>query len=129
MSTFGVISNPTAGSGRGAKWSAQALALLAARGHKVRDLSRGTWAASLDHARERHRDLDALVVVGGDGMVHLGIQACAETKMPLGIIAAGSGNDNAASLGLPIYDISASIDAIELGLEGQITTVDLGRVD
>lgn len=135
MSTLGVISNPTAGSGRGAKWSAQALALLTARGHKVRDLSRGSWAASLDHAhslklaRERHHDLDALVVVGGDGMVHLGVQACAETSMPLGIIAAGSGNDNAASLGLPIHDISASIDAIEDGLDGQIATIDVGRAD
>lgn len=129
MSTLGVISNPTAGSGRGAKWAAQALALLAARGHKVRDLSRGSWPASLDHARERHRDLDAIVVVGGDGMVHLGLQACAESSMPLGIIAAGSGNDNAASLGLPIHDIAASIDAIEAGLEGDIAQVDLGRAD
>src|SRR5690554_7542709 len=135
MSTLGVISNPTAGSGRGAKWSAQALALLAARGHKVRDLSRGSWAASLDHAyslrlaRERHRDLDALIVVGGDGMVHLGIQACAETSMPLGIIAAGSGNANAASLGLPIHDIAASIDSIEAGLDGEIARIDLGRAD
>ena len=135
MSTLGVISNPTAGSGRGAKWASQALALLAARGHKVRDLSRGSWAASLDHAhslqlaRERHRDLDALVVVGGDGMVHLGIQACAETSMPLGIIAAGSGNDNAASLGLPIHDIAAAIDSIEAGLDGEIAHIDLGRAD
>lgn len=129
MSTLGVISNPTAGSGRGAKWSAQALALLAGRGHQVRDLSRGSWSASLDYARERHRDLDALVVVGGDGMVHLGVQACAETSMPLGIIAAGSGNDNAASLGLPIHDISASIDAIERGLAGDQAVMDLGRVD
>lgn len=129
MRTLGVISNPTAGSGRGAKWSAQALALLAARGHKIRDLSRGSWAASLDHARERHRDLDALIVVGGDGMVHLGIQACAETSMPLGIIAAGSGNDNAASLGLPIHDIAASIDSIEAGLDGEIARIDLGRAD
>lgn len=129
MSTLGVISNPTAGSGRGAKWSAQAMAQLAARGHQVRDLSRGSWAASLDYAREHHHDLDALVVVGGDGMVHLGVQACAQTQLPLGIIAAGSGNDNAASLGLPIHDISASIDTLESGLDGAIATVDVGLAE
>ncbi|MFV0634154.1 diacylglycerol/lipid kinase family protein [Demequina sp.] len=129
MSTLGVITNPTSGSGRGEAWGAQALALLAARGHRVQDLSRGSWAASLEEARRRHRDLDALVVVGGDGMAHLGVQACAGTKMPLGIVAAGSGNDVAASLGLPQYDIPAAIDVIERGLEGDVAHMDLGRMD
>ncbi|MFW7415154.1 diacylglycerol/lipid kinase family protein [Demequina sp. SO4-18] len=129
MTTVGVISNPTSGSGRGARSAAETLSLLAARGHRVRDLSMGSWSASLDHARERHRDLDALIVVGGDGMAHLGIQACAETRLPLGIVAAGSGNDVALSLGLPVYDIPASVAAIERGLEGDVVRVDLGRVD
>ncbi|GIG54585.1 diacylglycerol/lipid kinase family protein [Demequina activiva] len=129
MSTLGVITNPTSGSGRGARWGAEALALLATRGHQVQDLSRGSWAASLAEARRRHRDLDALVVVGGDGMVHLGIQACAGSRLPLGIVAAGSGNDVATSLGLPLHDIEASVGAIERGLEGARARMDLGRVD
>ncbi|MFW2514282.1 diacylglycerol/lipid kinase family protein [Demequina sp. SO4-13] len=129
MTTVGVISNPTAGSGRGAKSAAQTLALLAAGRHRVRDLSMGTWSASLDHARESQGDLDALVVVGGDGMAHLGVQACAETELPLGIVAAGSGNDAAMSLGLPVHDVPAAVAAIERGLEGDVVRVDLGRVD
>lgn len=129
MATLGIVSNPTAGSGRGARWAAQALALLAARGHKIHDLSRGSWSASLDYVRQDRPELDALVVIGGDGMVHLGIQACAETSMPLGIIAAGSGNDNAASLGLPIHDIAASIDALEAGLGGEVAHIDLGKAE
>ncbi|WP_084103739.1 diacylglycerol kinase family protein [Demequina sp. NBRC 110056] len=129
MTTLGVITNPTAGSGRGQRWGAEALALLAARGHRVRDLSRGTWAASLEEARGRHRDLDALVVVGGDGMVHLGVQACAGTRLPLGIVAAGSGNDAASSLGLPIHDVQGAVDAIERGLDGDVARIDLGRID
>ena len=36
---------------------------------------------------------DALVVVGGDGMVHLGVNAAAGTGVPLGIVPAGTGND------------------------------------
>ena len=52
-----------------------------------------------------HRDsLDALVVVGGDGMAHLGAQVCAEHRLPLGIMAAGSGDDVASSLRLPRHD-------------------------
>ncbi len=129
MSTLGVISNPTSGSGRGAKLAAHTIALLATRGHKVRDLSRGSWSASLDWAREGHRDLDALVVVGGDGTVHLGLQACVPAGLPLGIVAAGSGNDIAASLGLPIHDIPASVAAIESGLDGSTAMMDVGRID
>lgn len=129
MSTLGVITNPTSGSGRGARWGAEALALLASRGHQVQDLSRGSWAASLAEARRRHRDLDGLVVVGGDGMVHLGIQACAGSRLPLGIVAAGSGNDVATSLGLPVHDIAASVVAVERGLHGEVAAIDLGRID
>lgn len=44
---------------------------------------------------------DALVVVGGDGMVSLGVNAVAEREISLGIIAAGTGNDMARGLGLP----------------------------
>src|SRR5699024_2036319 len=71
----------------------------------------------------------ALVVVGGDGMVHLGLQVCAETELPLGIVAAGSGNDVAASLGLPVHDVAAAVRAIERGLEGDNVRIDLGRID
>ncbi|TDD13070.1 diacylglycerol/lipid kinase family protein [Nonomuraea diastatica] len=44
---------------------------------------------------------DALVAFGGDGLVHLAVQAVAGTDVPLGIIPAGTGNDIAAALGVP----------------------------
>lgn len=128
MSRIGVITNPTSGSGRGQRLGAEALTELAARGHQIRDLSRGSWAASYEAAVERRRDIDALIVVGGDGMVHLGVQVCATKKLPLGIIAAGSGNDAAISLDLPIHDIPASVERIQQGLEGEVATIDLGAL-
>ncbi|WP_430866754.1 diacylglycerol/lipid kinase family protein [Demequina aurantiaca] len=128
MSRIGVISNPTAGSGRGARWGSEALVELSARGHQIRDLSRGTWAASYEAAMEHRGDLDALVVVGGDGMVHLGIQVCARTQLPLGIVAAGSGNDAATSLGLPVHDIPGAVGRIDAGLEAP-TAIDLGVIE
>mgnify|MGYP000436383147 CR=1 FL=1 len=129
MTVLGVITNPTAGSGRGAAWGSRALEELSSRGHRVIDLSRGSWAASLEESRRRHRELDALIVVGGDGMAHLGVQACAGSKLPLGIVAAGSGNDAAMSLGLPLHDVDAAVGAIERGLEGDVARIDLGRID
>ncbi len=128
MSKVGVITNPTSGSGRGMAWGHETLAELAARGHQVHDLSRGSWAASYEAAVKARRGLDALVVVGGDGMVHLGLQVCAEKKLPLGIVAAGSGDDVAATLGLPIHDVKDAVTRIEGGLRGDVTAIDVGRI-
>lgn len=128
MSTIGVVTNPTAGSGRGARRGAEAKAALAAGGHHLIDLSRGSWAASFEAAVAHRRELDALVVVGGDGMAHLGLQVCAERRLPLGIIAAGSGDDIAAAVGLPRHDIAASVERIEAGLRGETVRIDVGKV-
>ncbi|TDD33283.1 YegS/Rv2252/BmrU family lipid kinase [Nonomuraea terrae] len=51
---------------------------------------------------------DALVAFGGDGLVHLAVQAVAGTDVPLGIIPAGTGNDIAAALGVPANPIAAA---------------------
>jgi diacylglycerol kinase (ATP) len=68
--------------------------------------------------------VDALVVVGGDGMVHLGLQAVAGTDVQFGLIPAGSGNDFARALGLPLKD---PVAAAEIVLGGHERKVDLGR--
>ncbi len=67
---------------------------------------------------------DALVVVGGDGMVHLALQALAGTDLPLGVIPAGSGNDFARELRLPLTDPVAAAEVVVAGHE---RAVDLGR--
>jgi len=62
--------------------------------------------------------VDALVVVGGDGMVNLGVNAVAGTTVPLGIVPAGTGNDIARALGLPVSDWTGAADVIARGLTG-----------
>jgi diacylglycerol kinase (ATP) len=57
------------------------------------------------------------MVVGGDGMVHLGVNACAKSNIPLAIIAAGTGNDAASTLHLPIGDVRAGVEAALAGLQ------------
>ncbi len=56
--------------------------------------------------------MDALVVVGGDGMVHLGVNATAGTGVPLGIVAVGTGNDFAHALDLPTGRPDRCVDAL-----------------
>lgn len=116
--TLGVVVNPTAGQGRGADRGARFLDHARRRGHTVLDLSGADAPDALARVRQAVVDgLDALVVVGGDGMVHLGVNAVAGTDLPLGVVAAGSGNDIAGVNGLPGHDVAAALTAVEHGLE------------
>lgn len=47
------------------------------------------------------KESDRVVVVGGDGMAHLGFNACAQQEAVLGIVPTGTGNDFARALGIP----------------------------
>jgi diacylglycerol kinase (ATP) len=70
---------------------------------------------------------DAVVVLGGDGIVHLAAQSLALGDTPLGIVAAGTGNDVADTLGLP-SDPLAGADAVIRALDaGSVRRIDLGR--
>lgn len=108
MKRLGVIINPASGNGAGRLEGEIAIAelqreseVLDLTGNSMKDSARIARAALEDHV------LDGLVVVGGDGMAHLGVNLCAEAGIPLGIIAAGTGNDAARALGLPIGDAVA----------------------
>jgi diacylglycerol kinase (ATP) len=111
-----LLVNPTSGLGRGAKLGAAVLTQLRAAGLRVEDVSGADAASASDNARRAvESGVDALVVVGGDGMVHLGANVVAGTEVPLGIVAAGTGNDIARALGLPIHDTAAAADVVRRG--------------
>jgi diacylglycerol kinase (ATP) len=56
--------------------------------------------------------VEALVVCGGDGLVHLGTQAVAGTGTALGIVPAGTGNDVARYLDIPRKDPAGAADIV-----------------
>ncbi len=119
-----LLTNPTAGKGKGAKARAAALPRFQAAGIAVRDLAGRDADEALDLARAAADAVEALVVVGGDGMVHLGAQAVATTGTALGIVPAGTGNDVARYLDLPRQDPAAAADRI---VAGHTRTIDLAR--
>ena len=80
----------------------------------------------LDAAGELRRGISALLVVGGDGMVHLAVNALAGTQVPLGIVPTGTGNDFARLFNLPAEPRTAVGHFLQ-SLE-QPHRVDLGRV-
>ena len=118
-----LLTNPTAGKGKGGKVRDVALARLRGAGLVVRNLEGRDADEALDLARQCVDDgVDALVVCGGDGMVHLALQAVGGTATPLGMIPAGTGNDVARYFDLPRKDPGAAADIV---IAGRTRTVDL----
>lgn len=126
-SRLGLIVNPTSGKNTGARIGTEALTLLRAAGADILDLSAADARSALEQGRAAIAagEVDRLVVAGGDGMVHLGADLCAGTGVPLGIIAAGTGNDIARELGLPVRDAAKAVERI---LEGRTRAVDAARL-
>lgn len=72
--------------------------------------------------------LDALVVVGGDGMVSLAVEAVRDSGLPFGVVPSGTGNDVARGLGIPLDDPDAAIALLLDALDAGPRTIDAGRV-
>lgn len=119
------LTNPSAGKGRGARRAAEAVPYLRAAGMRVRELRAGSPAELSDLGRAALADgAEAVVVCGGDGMAHLGIQLVAGTRTPLGLIPAGTGNDVARYLELPRANALAAAEVIA---RWSVRSIDLAR--
>ena len=105
MTAVALLVNPTAGKGRAAGLVAGVVERLRGSGVDVAILI----GRDVEHAKSLAHTaiddgVDALVALGGDGMVHLALNVVAGTPTPLGIVPAGTGNDLANHLGLPTKD-------------------------
>ncbi|OBB73190.1 diacylglycerol kinase [Mycobacterium sp. 852014-52144_SCH5372336] len=125
-----MLTNPASGHGSAPHAAERAVAQFHRRGVDVVAIA-GT---SAQHARKLvegalERGMDALVVVGGDGIISLALQVLAQTDIPLGIIPAGTGNDHAREFDIPTRDPEAAADVVVDGLTGGVArTIDLGRI-
>ncbi len=107
-----LLTNPTSGKGRGARAREAALDVLRGTDVEVLDLVGADADEALALARSAVPDVDALVVCGGDGLVHLAVQALAGTGTALGVVPAGTGNDVARYLDLPRRDPAAATHVV-----------------
>lgn len=121
-----LLTNPTSGKGKGGRVGASVAPRLRDAGYDVRELQGRDADEAGDLARQCVADgIETLVVVGGDGMIHLAIQVLATTDTRLGVIPAGTGNDVARNLDLPRKDVSAATDVI---IGGKERVIDLARI-
>ncbi len=108
-----LLTNPTSGKGRGHRTAAVALPRLREAGFAVRSLVGRDPEEARELAERAVADgVDSLVVVGGDGMVHLAVQALVGTSTSLGVIPCGTGNDVARYLDLPRDDPRRAADVV-----------------
>lgn len=122
-----VLVNPTAGRG--------------AHGHLLDDvvavLGRDAEVLAARTAEEAQQACEAAVAggagavisVGGDGTLHRAVQAVAGTGVALGIVPAGTGNDIAACLGLPLDPREAAHTIADAWYARRTVPIDLNRID
>lgn len=133
--TLTLVVNPAAGRGRARRLLPRVCAdlLTGLPGANLRVFQTTDYAEArlrciqaVEHARPAVEGVrpDALLVMGGDGMAHLGLNACAETDVPLGVIPAGTGNDFCAGAGLA----TSVPGAVRTIVAGTATKLDLIEV-
>ena len=121
-----LVANPSSGRGRVARMLPAIQAALAAEGIDAR-IAVSRDAEDLRSSVRRARDAgdERVIVCGGDGTLHLAAQELAGGDTALGIVPAGTGDDNARTLGIPRGDVAA---ATRLAATGAVSRIDLGRV-
>lgn len=112
MKPIGVIVNPKANRGKGQQSGEQVFAELAKSGIPAINLSGldANNASAKGQLAISEQELSGIVAVGGDGTAQLAVNLCVPNQLPMGLIPAGSGNDQARELGIPRDAISASVE-------------------
>jgi diacylglycerol kinase (ATP) len=121
-----IVANPASGRGRVRRLLPEVMSALSGVGIDARVvLTQDATDLRTAVRRERESGADRVIVCGGDGSLHLAAQELAGGDTALGIVPAGTGDDNARTLGIPRGDPGA---AARLAATGVATRMDLGRV-
>lgn len=106
---IGLVVNPASAAGRGSSVAGTAYRAFRELGYET-SVIRGASAAEGRAKVRRALDagnMDALVLVGGDGLLHSIINE--RPDIPIGIVPTGSGNDFVRSLGIPVRGVAKAV--------------------
>ena len=130
--TIRLVVNPSSGKGRALELLPAVAGILRDGGHDLQILlSRDFVEARALSAAAVADGVDVLAVMGGDGMMHLGVNVCAaaqsagDRRTTLGLVPAGTGNDLCRGLGMDPKDAETGARVIA---HGRSRSMDLMRV-
>lgn len=125
-----VLANPSAGRGRGSDILAEVTGRFRSHGFTTTVLTGASAAEATARCREAvEAGVSAVVAVGGDGTMHLALQAVAGTAIPFGVIPAGTGNDLVNALKMPTDPSIAAKQVVEALAQRHVRAIDLARID
>jgi len=110
---------------RGAELRAAVLDRLAREGLAVRTAEPDGRDAMAQAIAAASADVDAILVLGGDGTLNAAAPGLIAAGLPLGVLPGGTANDFARTLGIA-PDMDTAIDCI---LAGRTRAIDLGEVN
>ena len=129
---WGIVINPVAGRGQGAISGAKVCSILKNEEISYEIISGTTAISTSERLRfflERSTDIEGIIAVGGDGLVHLVLQQIAGKSIPFLVIPAGTGNDFARTLGWLPNESNFERNLLTTALKEPPTYIDLGLVD
>lgn len=124
---FGLVVNPASGKKHGEAIAERVKERLREAGHTTTPIRGHDVADVRDSLRQViTTGVDGVLVIGGDGALHGVLDLVADTDLVFGLVPAGTGNDTARSLGIPVKNVDAAVDIV---VAGGLRTIDLARTD
>jgi diacylglycerol kinase (ATP) len=122
-----LVVNPVSGKRQGERIANDAELLLKSLGHETARIQ----GDDAQHAREQltkacETGVDTVVVVGGDGALHDVLPVVVGRDVTVGLLPAGTGNDTARSLDIPVKNPGAATRVL---LGGHTRDIDLMQTD
>jgi diacylglycerol kinase (ATP) len=125
---YAVVINPISGKGKGAALGTEVVGYLR-RCKEDYVIVSATSATDLLHSLKtliETTNIDGIIAVGGDGLVHLVLQVAAPNAIPFTVVPAGTGNDFSRNIGTYQSSVKTIIDKC---LTTNPSPIDLGLVD
>jgi diacylglycerol kinase (ATP) len=123
-----LVVNPASDKGRAPRAAPSVVQAFQDRGFEVVTVIGSSFEDALERLRAAvaAAPTRAVISCGGDGTVHLCLQVVAGTDLPLAMVAAGSGNDNATMHGSPADPGEAARLLADALVNDRIAEVDAG---